>query len=628
MYRDNSSFDFVDIFANMGRVKFSTVRKFRGRRKRTYQKSIPVEAVEMQTPESAASARPKSACLKKMEYLGLAINPEIMEEERRSDDSVPDNFFLLVQMKCLDNLVNCLCCPKCLKPGVKFDIEKSKGKGFASWGKLFCETCQEVVVETYLSEKIGESQSSKAPFEVNTRAAFAFMGIGRGYSAMSDWATIMNLPDCLTKNAFHKTKDKIYMGSKKTCEEMTQKSVAAIKQVYSEIGVFPDDNNVLDIAVSFDGSWQKRGHSSHNGVGIAIDLFTGLPIDYEVLSNFCHKCLEAPDKDAPDYVDWLANHNGKCNKNYAGSSNSMEQQCAKAIWGRSVEKHGLRYTTMLSDGDSKSFSHLAENKVYGDDIVIEKEECVNHVSKRMGAALNHLKDECRVQGQSITGKGKLTNQMIIKIQNYYGRAIKDNAEDVSLMKRRIFAILFHLTSTDKEPKHTHCPPGDKSWCFWQRALSKNEDPGTHKEHETLPVDVGRKLVPIFQRLTNEKLLERCKRNRTQNPNESIHNVIWRFCPKITYVGRKSVESATCMAICQFSVGATFKEMLCRTLGMEPGSALIEGSILKTVACLKKAEKAASKEGKSKRKRLKYDKISKDKKRTNKEGQTYKAGAFS
>ena len=202
---------------------------------------------------------------------------------------------------------------------------------------------------------------------------------------------------------------------------------------------------------------------------------------------------------------------------------SLRAAMCKSNLGRSVKKHGLRYTTMLSDGDSKSFSHVTESKVCGGDIVTEKNECVNHVSKRMGTALNHLKDKCKVQGQSITGKGKLTNQMIIKIQNYHGHAIKDNAGDVSLMKRRICAILVHLTSTDKEPKHTHCPPGNKSWCFWQMAFSKNEDPGTHKEHETVPVDVRWKLISIFLRLTNERLLERCKRNRTQNPNESMHN---------------------------------------------------------------------------------------------------------
>ena len=46
---------------------------------------------------------------------------------------------------------------------------------------------------------------------------------------------------------------------------------------------------MLDIAVSYDGSWHLRGHSSHNGLGVEIDLLTGLPIDFQVLSNFCHQ---------------------------------------------------------------------------------------------------------------------------------------------------------------------------------------------------------------------------------------------------------------------------------------------------------------------------------------------------
>ena len=51
----------------------------------------------------------------------------------------------------------------------------------------------------------------------------------------------------------------------------------------------PDDG-VLDIGVSLDGSWQKRGHSSYNGVASVIDLITGRPIDYKGLSHFCMKC--------------------------------------------------------------------------------------------------------------------------------------------------------------------------------------------------------------------------------------------------------------------------------------------------------------------------------------------------
>ena len=48
----------------------------------------------------------------------------------------------------------------------------------------------------------------------------------------------------------------------------------------------PDD--IIDIAVTFDGSWQKLGHSSHYGLGAVIELETGLVLDYEAYSLYCH----------------------------------------------------------------------------------------------------------------------------------------------------------------------------------------------------------------------------------------------------------------------------------------------------------------------------------------------------
>ena len=71
-------------------------------------------------------------------------------------------------------------------------------------------------------------------------------------------------------------------------EKIKKQSLVAITNAYKEIGVTANGDGVLDIAVSFDGAWQKKGrkYSSHNGLATAIDLLTGLPVDYEVLSNF------------------------------------------------------------------------------------------------------------------------------------------------------------------------------------------------------------------------------------------------------------------------------------------------------------------------------------------------------
>ena len=70
-----------------------------------------------------------------------------------------------------------------------------------------------------------------------------------------------------------------------------------------------------------DGSCHKSGHSSHTGIGVVIDLLTGLPIDYEILSNFCQQCQLDPSSEDEIFDDCLEKHSAQ--KNYAGSSNSM-----------------------------------------------------------------------------------------------------------------------------------------------------------------------------------------------------------------------------------------------------------------------------------------------------------------
>ena len=76
----------------------------------------------------------------------------------------------------------------------------------------------------------------------------------------------------------------------------------------ADVGEFPDQGGVLNIGVSFDGSWQRRGHSSHSGKEVVIDLLTGLPLDYEVLSNISNKCKQGPKEGDDSYEAWIREH--------------------------------------------------------------------------------------------------------------------------------------------------------------------------------------------------------------------------------------------------------------------------------------------------------------------------------
>ena len=108
---------------------------------------------------------------------------------------------------------------------------------------------------------------------------------------MKKWADTMNLPYALRRDAHVNAQTKVSEACSKVFQDISLQTRKAIEEAYSEIGVSSDDHqSVLNIWVSFDGSWQKQGFNSHNGVGSIIDLPTGLPIYFEVLSNFCFKC--------------------------------------------------------------------------------------------------------------------------------------------------------------------------------------------------------------------------------------------------------------------------------------------------------------------------------------------------
>ena len=56
------------------------------------------------------------------------------------------------------------------------------------------------------------------------------------------------------------------------------------------LGFESDEEGILNIAVSFDRTWMKRGHMSKIGCAFVTETHTGIVVDYVVLSSYCHAC--------------------------------------------------------------------------------------------------------------------------------------------------------------------------------------------------------------------------------------------------------------------------------------------------------------------------------------------------
>ena len=456
-------------------------------------------------------------------------------------------------------------CPSCdTVSSMKFVREEAR-YGFCYSLSLQCTDCDAVASKTFSSQRAATPQPSK-PFIVNELIVLFFNQIGLGHSAMKKFASLFGWQG-LHHTTYHGKEGKIISTIINNTADVLKESIAKVKESYLAI-----DPTVcttpLSLTVSFDGSWHKRGHTSMYGVATVIDICTGLVIDYVVLSKYCHACTIKESElgvDSTEFNTWYDNHKDDCAINYVGSSNAMEMEAACRLWSRS-EVLGLRYTGFLSDGDSKAFKAVSDLNIYEEPIV--KEECVNHVHKRMGTALRHLNKSKRLGGK---GQGRLTQDKTIKFQHYYRFAVMNNIGDSEAMRNAIWATLFHCASTDISPQHEKCPDHAESWCFFNKAVAKGELPPSHTDNIKTPLDwtVAKEMIPIYERLSDPNLLKRMIRGKTQNANESLHNVIWSRCPKTIFVGKHKLHGAVATAISSFNEGAIHMSQVLKKLAIEP-----------------------------------------------------------
>ncbi|GFV21102.1 uncharacterized protein TNCV_4267351 [Trichonephila clavipes] len=164
---------------------------------------------------------------------------------------------------------------------------------------------------------------------INTRFVYAKRSIGKGAEAGRMFCGVMNLPQRPTR--FSPYGKRILNAAKLVYEDSIQN---AAKEAICE-----NEGN-KNIAVAVDGTWQKRGYTSLNGVVTVTSIDTGKVIDVDILSIYC-TCKNLPF------------HEKDCKRNYVGSSGAMEIQGASKIFQRSL--HNARYITYLGDGDCKAF---------------------------------------------------------------------------------------------------------------------------------------------------------------------------------------------------------------------------------------------------------------------------------
>ena len=514
-------------------------------------------------------------------------------------DSEVDSFFFICNFRIIKNIFEKYStCSECNSKLILLH-NKSVRMRFSIGIIVQCSNCD---FENTFYSSPSINQSSKPglnPYEINLRAVMAFREIGRGREAMATFTAIMNMPPPLTNHSYDITNNKLH----KVCKEISSQSMkAAVSELREMLNANGSDDEVIDCGISIDGTWQRRGYSSLNGVVAGLSHENKKVIDVFTLSKFCMQCEVHKRINNPiDFECWKATHN--CQVNHFGSAGSMEAAGAQEIFHSSIQKYNLRYTKYLGDGDSSSFCNVVKSKPYGD-CVIEKLECIGHYQKRVGSRLRQkikdYKGRLLSDGLKISGKGRLTNKSINTMQNFVGMAIRQNTNNLLYMRNSVIAVLYHCTNFPYEvTRHQFCLKGKNSWCKWQS--DKVTGKTSYRQKINLPVAIMEEIKPIFQELSNPEMLRKCLHGMTQNCNESFNGFIWQRCPKASFTARKILEIAVYSSILNYNDGFNSLSYIFKMLGFPGGIYFEKGAFKKDKKRLSSMSRKSTDSNKKRRK---------------------------
>lgn len=501
------------------------------------------------------------------------------------------------------DISNAVVCKEC-KSNVTFTENGKRGLGFKI--VISCANCAK--------KEVPNCPFVDKSYEINRRIILAMRMLGIGLNGTMKFCAFMDLPRPIFQSFYDKVVTTISIATEAVCKKSMNIAANIEKNRSIEKG------QEHGISVSGDGTWRKRGFSSLFGLVTLIGWFSGKVIDFVVKSKYCKQCEHWKEKlHTEEFEDWHKKHADECNANHDGSAGKMEVDAVIEMFHRSEELYNVKYANYIGDGDSKTFKGILDSEPY-EDCPVTKKECIDHVQKRMGTRLRNLKTKTKGLG----GKGKLTGKLIDELSIYYGLAIRRNHDSIEKMRNGIWGTLYHKMSTDENPQHEQCPPGEDSWCSWQRMNATNTLENHH--HKTpLSEYVYEAIKPIYEELSSDDLLTRCIGGYTQNSNESFNATVWAMAPKSRSSGKTILDIVTHIAICVYNDGMISIMEIMQTLGIKIGpncynfcSEADEHRVSVAETRLTDAAKLARQAARSTRK-------DEEQENTNSEGQLYGAG---
>ena len=173
---------------------------------------------------------------------------------------------------------------------------------------------------------------------LNARSVIAMRAIGRGQASLESFCGFMDMLPPMGPSSYSEHNQTLAMLSMEVASENMS---AASVHLHRLRGVGPTE--VIDVAVTCDGTWSKRGFTATHGVVVVISWESGQVLDFEIKSKRCGVCARKTgvDEQSEEFAVWWEKHKAVCEANHAGSSPAMECDAAAELWKRTYAPGGF-----------------------------------------------------------------------------------------------------------------------------------------------------------------------------------------------------------------------------------------------------------------------------------------------
>ena len=140
-----------------------------------------------------------------------------------------------------------------------------------------------------------------------------------------------------------------------------------------------------------------------------------------------------------------------------------------------------------------------------------------------------------------------------------------------------------------------------TWCKYQKSVND----GTEFQGDRINIaeEVYDLIRPVWLRLSENKLLEKCLHGRTQNVNEAFNAFVWHRCPKTIFVGKYIFDISVASAVVDYNDGASGILRIMKKVGLHIGYFNLESSQRSDVKRIVTANYKSSVKVKKRRKSL-------------------------